>query len=347
MTKHAEEVVPFTTDDGRTANVIHILSESAPSKGPVLLVHGAGVRANIFQAPVETTLVDDLVDHGWDVWLENWRASIDFPPCEWTLDQAAVYDHPRAVETVIDATGADTMQAVIHCQGSTSFMMSAVAGLVPQVTTIVSNAVALHPVLPPLTRWKQRLMTPLVARLMPYLDPQWDVAQGGAPGMKERAVALWVHLTHHECHNQVCKMVSFTYGMGHPTLWSHANLNDATHDWLRGEFGHVPLSVFRQMMASDERAPGLGGGPQAFRPTTCPSPRTDARFAFLSGDRNLCFLPESQRRSYECFSDIDPITTASGPAGLQPSDVFMGRQAAPDVFPVIRQELMTPTGRTP
>ena len=31
---------------------------------------------------------------GYDVWLENWRASIDLAPCEWTLDQAAVLRPP-------------------------------------------------------------------------------------------------------------------------------------------------------------------------------------------------------------------------------------------------------------
>jgi pimeloyl-ACP methyl ester carboxylesterase len=348
MTKHAEEVVPFSTDDGRTANVIHILSDSAPSKGPVLLVHGAGVRANIFQAPVATTLVDDLVAHGWDVWLENWRASIDFPPCEWTLDQAAVYDHPRAVETVIEATGADTMQAVIHCQGSTSFMMSAVAGLVPQVTTIVSNAVALHPIVPPLTKWKQILMTPVVSRIMPYLDPQWE--PGKAPGLAERAVALWVEMSHRECHNQVCKMVSFSYGMGHPTLWSHENLNDETHnEWLRGEFGHVPLSFFRQILAS-ERAGHLvsvDGLKQLPADFVAQAPETDARFAFLSGARNHCFLPESQQQTFEWFDrrrpDYHSIRILPCYGHL---DVFMGQRAAKDVFPLIRQELSTTTGRT-
>ena len=45
-------------------------------------------------------------------------------------------------------TGATDVKAIIHCQGSTSFMMSAIAGLVPQVKTIVSNAVSLHTVVP-------------------------------------------------------------------------------------------------------------------------------------------------------------------------------------------------------
>ena len=33
-------------------------------KGPILPVHGAGVRANIFRAPVDTTLVDVLIAEG-------------------------------------------------------------------------------------------------------------------------------------------------------------------------------------------------------------------------------------------------------------------------------------------
>src|SRR5271155_3523036 len=82
-----DTVVPFVTGDGRVANVIHVVrqsigtsSRSRPTRGPVLLVHGAGVRANIFRAPVDVTLVDALLDDGFDVWLENWRASIDFRP---------------------------------------------------------------------------------------------------------------------------------------------------------------------------------------------------------------------------------------------------------------------------
>ncbi len=133
--RHREDVVPFRARDGFQCNLVHVQGETAPHKGPVLLVHGAGVRANIFRAPVKTTIVDYLIANGYDVWLENWRASIDLPPNTWTLDQAALYDHPEAVKTVVEQTGWDEIKALIHCQGSTSFMMSAVAGLVPQVTS--------------------------------------------------------------------------------------------------------------------------------------------------------------------------------------------------------------------
>ena len=74
-----DELVPFTAGDGVELNLIHVRGRQPPTKPPVLLVHGAGVRANIFRAPSGRTLVDVLVDEGWDVWLENWRASIDVP----------------------------------------------------------------------------------------------------------------------------------------------------------------------------------------------------------------------------------------------------------------------------
>jgi hypothetical protein len=138
----------------------------------VLLVHGAGVRANIFNAPLPTSFVRYLVERGHDVWLENWRASIDLPRNAWTLDQAAVHDHPAAVRTLCERSGVQRCAAVIHCQGSSSFTMAALAGLLPQVDLIVSNAVSLHVVVPEAARRKSLYLLPIVAALTDYLDPR-------------------------------------------------------------------------------------------------------------------------------------------------------------------------------
>jgi len=220
-------VVSFTAGDRFALNLVHVRGRAAPTKGPVLLVHGAGVRANIFRAPVRTTLVDALVERGFDVWLENWRGRIDIPPNQWTLDRVALHDHPAAVQEVVRQTGASSIQAVIHCQGSTSFMMSVVAGLVPQLRTVVTNAVSLHPVLPRLSRLTMKALIKTMGPACPYLNPQWGIA---APTWRAELVANWVRLTHRECDNLVCRIASFTYGIGFPTLWEHGNLDGATHE---------------------------------------------------------------------------------------------------------------------
>lgn len=337
---HTERVVPFTSADGVECNVINVRGASAPAKPPVLLVHGAGVRANIFRAPSKRTLVDALVDAGHDVWLENWRASIDIPHNRWTLDQAAVFDHPAAVRTVLRETRTDELKAVIHCQGSTSFMMAAVAGVLPEVKTIVSNAVSLHPVVARLSQLKLRYLIPAVSRMLGYLNPQWGLT--GAPGIAPKAVAAWVKLTHRECDNDVCKLASYTYGTGKPTLWRHENLNPATHDWLKHEFADVPLTFFRQILRCVEagRLLSVEGRPELPADFTAQPAQTDARFVFLAGERNVCFLPVSQQRTYEWFDRQAPGRHALHMLpGYGHLDVFMGADAASHVFPTIIEEL--------
>jgi len=338
---YQERVIPFNAGDGFPLNLINVRHASeAPTKGPVLLVHGAGVRANIFRAPVETNIVDALVAEGYDVWLENWRASIDFPENEWTLDQAALYDHPYAVKKIIAETGVESIKAIIHCQGSTSFMMSAVAGLVPEVNVIVSNAVSLHPIVPSWSAFKLNWMLPMVAAMTKYLNPHWGIE---APTVPAKLISALISLTHHECDKPVCKQVSFTYGSGFPALWSHENLNEATHgDWLVHEFAAVPLTFFKQItrcvraghLLSVQNFPDL---PTSF---VAQAPKTKARLAFFAGADNLCFLPDSQIKTHAYF---DGLQSNYHSLHVLPNyghlDVFIGQHAERDTFPLILAEL--------
>ncbi len=333
------ETVEFTAGDGMRLNLLHAIHSQQPTKGPVLLVHGAGVRANIFLAPVETNIVDYLLTHGYDVWLENWRASMEVEPNPWTLDKAAVFDHPQAVKKVVEMSGAASIKAIIHCQGSTSFMMSAVAGLVPEVDTIVSNAVSLHPVVPTFSKIKINVAPKLVTLFTQYLNPQWAKQPQTAIA---KVIKFIVELTHHECDNTVCKHISFTYGSGHPTLWRHENLNEATHRWLSDEFGFLPMQFYSQMgrslkkghLLAVEMFPEL---PADFVETT---PKTDARFAFFAGKENVCFLPEGQQKTFDHFDKRRPnfhsLRVVEDYGHLC---MFMGKNAVHDVFPLILEEL--------
>ncbi|WP_077732755.1 MULTISPECIES: esterase/lipase family protein [Methylocaldum] len=336
-----ERIVPFTAGDGLALNLINVRSaDRAPTREPVIVVHGAGVRANIFRAPGQPTVVDALVEAGYDVWLENWRASIDFPPNEWTLDHAALYDHPHAVRKILEETGQRKVKAIIHCQGSTTFTMSAIAGLVPEVTTIVSNAVSLHPVVPDWSEFKLNFAVPVVNALTPYVNPHWGVE---APTLIAKTITGLVKLVHHECDSTVCKMVSFTYGSGFPALWRHENLTDLVHeDWINQEFGNVPLRFFKQMARCVKKGNlvSVDGLPDLPSDFAASPPKTDARFVFFAGEKNRCFLPESQRKSWQYFDALRPGFHA---LHVLPEyshlDVFMGKNAATDVFPLMIQEL--------
>lgn len=333
------EVHSFRADDGLGLTMIRVRGDTANGKGPVLLVHGAGVRAELFRPPVDRTLVDVLVDDGWDVWLLNWRASIDIGPLPWTLDDAAAFDHPAAARYVLDATGSDTLKAIVHCQGSTSFCMSAAAGLLPQVDLILSNAVSLHPVVPAFSRFKIRALRPVIQPFAPYLNPAWG---DGPTTPLSRLARATVMASHRECDNRVCRMVSFTYGSGRPALWRHENLNDATHDWIRGEFAEVPMTFFAQMAACVEAGQLVSVSSRPGLPARYgdAAPRTDARFALFAGAKNRCFLPESQERTYEFLQrhrpGKDSLHVLPDYGHLDP---FFGKNADNDVFPQFLAEL--------
>jgi len=329
-----QEVVPFQADDGMVLNLVHVRGEHEPTRGVVLLVHGAGVRANIFRGPVSKTLVEVLVEHGFDVWLENWRASIDVEPSEWTLDQAAVLDHPLAVKTVLEKTGADSLQAITHCQGSTSFIMSACAGLVPEVRTVVASAVTLHPVVTRVAAFKLKRVVPLVSRLLGYLDPQWG--RTGAPWVLPKLLTAYCEVSRRHCDNGVCKVSSFMFGAGDPTLWTHEQLTAETHEWTKGEFGPAPLTFFRQISECVERGHlvSVEGRPELPESFVAQRPQTDARFSFITGGLNNCFLPVSQQRTFAFFEGFDPgrhsLHIVPGYGHL---DVFLGKHADKDWFP--------------
>ena len=70
------------------------------------------------------------------------------------------------------------------------------------------------------------------------------------------------------------------------------------------------------------------------------APQTDARFVFLAGEDNRCFLPEGQQRSAEFFARHRPgRDTLHRIRGYGHLDVFFGRDAWRDTHPLILEEL--------
>lgn len=337
------ETITFAAGDGRTLNLKHLAPQGPPvGEQPLLLVAGTGTRANIFNPPTHN-LLKILSDKGFDLWILNWRSSIDLPAVAYTLDDAAVLDMPLAVREVLNRTETDALKAIIHCQGSCAFMMAITAGLLPNVSVVISNSSALHPVMP----WQARLKLPLAVALLNWtrvrgINPQWGIH---APGVLPKILDRYVKATHAECDNPVCNFCSFMYGYGFPTLWRHENLNDATHDWIMGEFGQVPMSYYGHIADASAAGEMVSTGKYSTLPAlfTAEAPRTDARFVFMTGDQNQTFLPIGMGRTFEYFERYAAGRhTFQKIAGYGHLDVFLGEDAHNDVFPFIVDELSKP-----
>lgn len=332
-----------------------------PTKGPVLLIAGSSVAASIFRpVGVTDTIVHRLLREGYDVWAENWRGSLDHRPREYSLDEAAAVDHPAAVKRVAEVTGARDVKAVVHCLGSSGFMLALASGRLHtdafRVTNVVSNAVSLHPMLPPGAEVKIRTMVPVYNRVLAYLDPQWarepplideplaPVPEGAltyppatSKGVIGRALVAWVRATHHECENDVCNFAQFMYGAGPSTLYEESRLNEATARWMESQFAWAPARLYRQIARSllaGHLVPMRQWQHEHLRMDVFeagPPAHVDSRITFMTGTRNRCFAPLGQQRTYEWFCahqphhghDFRPLH------GYGHLDVWVGREREP------------------
>jgi hypothetical protein len=367
-TRLGRSVIPFDVPDRDLPLNLHRLRKLdgdghpvLPMRGPVLLVPGSGVRAEMYYGqPIGPSFAEFLLGEGYDVWVETWRASIDLPPTEYTLDQAAMIDHPRAVETILDICdgegGGHDLKAVVHCQGSISFVMAAVAGRIDErVTHIVSSAVSLFLDVTLSTWLKQRLAMPLVMRMFDGLDAQWGIRPvTPSAGMFAAAAKRFER----PCRNPTCQVANYMYGSGWDVLFRHVDnygdpwVADAVHEWTGRELGYTPLSLIQQVAESSRRGYIV---PSASPPPGTPAaylneaPRTKAQITFIAGDHNNMFRWQGQRRAKQFFDQA----VGAGQAdfvllpGFGHLDTFWARAAPKIVFPVIRDGLDWQAGAKP
>src|SRR5215217_1599752 len=326
-------IVPVEAGDVRITLHRLRVRDVAPMRRPVLLVGGLAMRANSFYGPPGTeTLAGVLVRRGYDVWIENWRTSPDLPASDYTLDTAAVLDHPAAVQAIRD-TGAERIAAVVHCMGSTSFSLSVVAGLVPGVDTVVSSAVSLDIALDPKSARRIRWQVPVITKLLPGLDPQWAVRP---PSLRAAALARWARLVQRDYRDPLLAATTYFYGGAPEAMWSRRILDEATLDWIGREFGFAPFAIFAQVGKSARSQHLVLTGKYPELDDVDPAravPPPGVRFTFLVGEENTFFLPAGQEATFARFEKAQPQThRLVRLEGYSHLDVLVGRDAPRDVF---------------
>ncbi|MFB6265432.1 MAG: alpha/beta fold hydrolase, partial [Bradymonadaceae bacterium] len=328
---------PFRADDGTE---LLLTRSQGGDRGPVMLSHGLGVSSRIFSLDtVDTNLVEYLVGHGWDVWLLDYRSSIELPASRSSYDgdDVARRDYPAAVDEVRRLTGAEAIDVVAHCFGSTTMIMAMLDGL-EGVESIVASQIATHVESPFLTELKSGLHVPSVLENIgfdsltarpgddtPWYERAFDTALELYPGGEPED----------ESDNPVAKRVTFLYGQ----LWELDQLNDPTHDNLGELFGLASIDAFQhlaEMVRAGQIVDSEGDDVYLDSPE-----RLDLPITFIHGAENACYLPESTERTVEWLREHN----GEGPyeRHVVPNyghiDCIFGKNAAEDVYPLIHDHL--------
>jgi cholesterol oxidase len=304
-----------------------------------MLVHGLGVSSLIFSIDtIETNLVEYLCDGGYDVWNLDFRASILLPASrtQFSGDDIAAKDYPAAVAYIRKATQVASIQAVVHCFGSTTWFMSMLGGL-EGVHSFVCSQIATHT--------KGRLMTTLKTGLhVPeFLDrlgiDSLNAYAGEHPGWRDRLLDIALHaypIPFKEwCHNEVCRRIAFMYA----PLYKHANINDDTHDAMHEMFGVANIQSFEHIaMIARKGVLVSATGADVYMPHL---ERLNLPITFIHGAENDCFAPESTQLTYEllCREFGEEKYARHVIPNYGHIDCIYGKNAAADVFPHIKSHL--------
>jgi len=309
------------------------------SKGPVILSHGLGVSSLIFSTDtIDTNLLEYLVAHGYDVWLLDYRASIELPASlgQFSADDIATRDYPAAVEAVRQLTGAASVQVVAHCFGATTFVMAMLAGL-KGVRSAVCSQIGPHVVTPTTTKIKAGLhLSSVIESLgVSSLTAYTDAHADWQSRLLDNALRAYPVEKGEACASPVCHRITFIYAL----LYEHERLNTLTHNTLHEMFGIAnvrALDHLGKMVRAGTVVDAAGN--DTYMPHL---DRMNIPLAFIHGAENACFLPESTQRSYEALRAVN------GPSHywrhVIPNyghiDCIFGANAAKDVYPYIVEHL--------
>ena len=288
----------------------------------------------------ETNLLEYLFAHNYDVWLLDFRASIELPATAntpFSADEIAKYDYPAAVNTVRQITKAKTVQMVVHCYGSTAWTMSMLGGWLKNVRSAVVSQVSTHMKVPFLTKLKTGLHVPTfldklgIDSLTAYVDKHSNWLEK----FFDDSLRFYPIQKEERCNNPVCHRITFLYGQ----LYEHDQLNDETHKNLHEMFGVANITSLEHLALLSRKGHVVNfQGEETYLPHL---ERMAIPITFISGGENECFLPESTEITYNLLREKNGkhlykrfVIPKYGHI-----DCIYGKNAARDVYPFILEHL--------
>lgn len=328
------EVHSVPTSDGTE---VRLTRYEMGTKGPLVLAPGYGNAARAFAVDtVRKNWVQYLGEHGYDVWLLDYRASPDLPSSwtQFTVDDIALRDWPAAVSTVRARTGSETVQAMGHCVGGLSLFM-AIGGGLEGLRSAHFSALAGHPI-PTVgnqIRAGVRLAT-LFRRLgIDGLNTDYDPGSGWDKAVE--ALMKTVPFRHVYDH-PVARRIYFVYG----DVYRYENINRATMEQaVPGFFGNGNITFFEHISLMIRASAARNAAGEDVYLSNADAYRLP--MTFMTGEHNRMFVPKGLRRTY------DHLRAANGPEHYSHHvfpdyahlDCWLGTHAERDVWPTAIAEL--------
>jgi pimeloyl-ACP methyl ester carboxylesterase len=310
------EVHAVPTSDGTE---VRLTRYKFGTKGPLVLAPGYGNAARAFAIDtVPKNWVQYLGEHGYDVWLLDYRASPDLPSSftQFTVDDIALRDWPAAIDTVRRVTGEDSVQAMGHCIGGLSLFM-AVGGGMEGLRSATFSSLAGHPIPTPgnQARAWARMATIFKALGIKGLNTDYDPKAWD--GKLIETVMKLVPFRHvYDNINQPTmeQAVPSFFGNGNITFFEHISLM-------------IRASAARDKDGKDTYLSNL----DAYK----------LPINFITGEHNKMFVPKGLQRTY------DTLRRAHGPQDYTHHvikdyahlDLWLGTNAERDVWPTALAEL--------
>ncbi|MBM7107785.1 GMC family oxidoreductase N-terminal domain-containing protein [Brevibacillus laterosporus] len=332
----APEIHYFVTEDGVE---LRLSRYHGGNKGPILLIHGFGVSSIIFSLDtIETNLLEYLYAHGYDVWLLDWRASIELPfhHCQFTLDDAAQFDYPAAISKIRSVAEVESVDVLAHCVGAATFTMSMLSGL-QGIRSIILSQIGGHFKPPLLNRIKVGLHIPTllstlgIDSLQAYSDSEDDWYNV----VYNQALKLYPLPLEERCHSPVCRRATFMYGL----LFEHEQLNDLTHDCLHEMLGGANITAFEQVALVFREGKLLRhDGADVYMKHL---DRLAIPITFIHGAENQVNTPEGTERTYHelCARNGSSLYNHHIIPEYGHIDCLFGKNAIHDVYPYILEHL--------
>ena len=311
----------------------------------VMIVHGLTTSSDMFIMPEHKNLVTWLHEQGFtDVFTFDFRMSnrhiYNLGPHRFSMDDCALYDHPKAIETIRAIAGDKRIHVICHCLGSVSFVMSLFAKQVPGLASVIANSVALTPRPRTWSVIKGKVFPFVLERVLsvPYVSPNWSDYPALTLG---RVMGRIVSMFHRECDVPACHMLSLMWGTGWPALYEHDNLDPVTHKRGGDLYGGTSLNYHRhvlKMVSSDNTAVRM----YPDKPEHAALPQNYLTYAreigtpvlFMTGRNNRVFADSN----ILCFERLKELAPGNPHEllivdGYGHQDPFMGARVADDVFP--------------